>query len=426
MPVATGKIPLVLFAAFLAVSTDVPGALAEPGEPAKAVPADPPPLQLLLFASATCPGCNRIKQVTVPKLKEMHGERIAFRHIALDEIENFKLLLLYEKRYGVTDDEALKLFVGDAYLSGEKGITEGLGEAVAEQLAKGAVTPTAAEVRAEPTPVPSAPEGEDAAPAPAQEAPAADVAPEEPDVIVERFRGFKPATVAVAGLVDGINPCAFTTIVFFVSLLATLKKGKREILVVGICFALAVFGTYLALGIGALKAIKVLSVKSGISTGITVVVAVLAFVLAGYSFWDYAQYRRTGKAEDIRLKLPHSIRVRVNRIISTRMRTRNLAAGALTLGVVVSLLESLCTGQVYLPTIVYVMQDKRLAPQAIAWLVLYNGMFIVPLLVVFGLAYAGTASKTLVSLSRRHVGAAKLLLGLLFLCLGGVLLATIK
>ena len=59
-------------------------------------------------------------------------------------------------------------------------------------------------------------------------------------------------------------------------------------------------------------------------------------------------------------------------------------------------------------------------------MLLYNGMFVVPLLVVFGLAYAGTASKTLVALSRRHVGAAKLLLGVLFLCLGGVLLSTIK
>lgn len=76
------------------------------------------------------------------------GNRIKVAHQDLDDIENFKLLLLYEKRYGVKDDEALKVFVGDAFLSGAKAITDKLEKAIAEQMQKGAVTPTPEAIRA--------------------------------------------------------------------------------------------------------------------------------------------------------------------------------------------------------------------------------------------------------------------------------------
>jgi len=38
--------------------------------------------------------------------------------------------------------------------------------------------------------------------------------------LAEHFRSFKTLAIVVAGLIDGINPCAFTVIVFFVSFLA--------------------------------------------------------------------------------------------------------------------------------------------------------------------------------------------------------------
>ena len=81
-------------------------------------PPEPAPLDVYLFASSTCLECRAIKQELLPRLKARYGTRVRFRHVQLDDLENFKLLLLYEKRYGVTDDEALKLFVRDTFLSG--------------------------------------------------------------------------------------------------------------------------------------------------------------------------------------------------------------------------------------------------------------------------------------------------------------------
>jgi hypothetical protein len=93
-------------------------------------------------------------------------------------------------------------------------------------------------------------------------------------------------------------------------------------------------------------------------------------------------------------------------------------------GIAVSVLESVCTGQVHLPTIVFVLRDASLRVHAFAYLVLYNVMFILPLVVIFILAYLGLQSSVLVRLAQRHTGTTKLLLTVVFIGLGVLLLAT--
>jgi cytochrome c biogenesis protein CcdA len=376
---------------------------------AMAEPASQDGLAVYLFASSTCDGCREIKSELFPKLKQQHGEVVRFIHIPVDDVEAFKLQLQYEQRYAINDDEALKVFAGGQCLSGKDAVRSELDRVIKEELAKGSVTPTPDEVRA------------GAVAAKAGAAPSTDA-----DQLVKgRFASFKPGVIALAGLIDGINPCAFTTLIFFVSLLASLGKKRREVLTVGLCFAAAVFVTYFALGLGILKTIKVISVNAGIAKCLTLGVAGMTLVFAGYSFLDWYRYRRSGKSGDITLKLPDKIRNKVRTIISRQMRTRNLVIGALVLGVVVSLLEAVCTGQVYVPTIMAVWRDPELAGRAVAYLGLYSGMFIAPLLGVFAIAMYGVSSDRMAAFSRKHVGLSKLLLGVLFLGLAVILLATV-
>lgn len=51
-----------------------------------------------------------------------------------------------------------------------------------------------------------------------------------------RFEKMGWVAVVLAGLVDGLNPCAFATIIFFVSYLSLSGKKGREILIIGACF----------------------------------------------------------------------------------------------------------------------------------------------------------------------------------------------
>ena len=95
----------------------------------------------------------------------------------------------------------------------------------------------------------------------------------------------------------------------------------------------------------------------------------------------------------------------------------------LAAGVAVTLLESLCTGQIYLPTLALVARASPSPWQALGYLSGDNLMFILPLLAVLALALAGLRFTRLLHWSRRAVILAKLLAALLFLALAALLLS---
>ena len=99
-----------------------------------------------------------------------------------------------------------------------------------------------------------------------------------------------------------------------------------------------------------------------------------------------------------------------------------LFAAAFVVGIMVSVIEAVCTGQVYVPTLAYIMKDPALRAKALAYLLLYNLMFIVPLVAVFALSLAGCSSERFSGFFKRRLGAAKLLLAALFAGLGVLLL----
>ena len=221
------------------------------------------------------------------------------------------------------------------------------------------------------------------------------------DEIVKRFNTFGTLAVASAGLLDGINPCAFATIVFFISYMSLVGRGRNEMLVAGGSFAAAVFVTYLLLGMGLLKFLSFLNEFSTIAKCVYLLAAIGTFALAFLSLYD-AYKAKQGKVKEITLQLPKSLKQRIHKVIREQTRTSGVIIGALVIGFAISALELVCTGQVYLPTITFVMGVEGMRAHALAYLILYNLMFIVPLLVVFGFVYWGTTSMQLGGVLQRH------------------------
>ena len=52
--------------------------------------------------------------------------------------------------------------------------------------------------------------------------------------IIDRFVSFSALTVLGAGLIDGLNPCAFATLVFFVSYMTFTGRRGRDVLLPGL------------------------------------------------------------------------------------------------------------------------------------------------------------------------------------------------
>jgi threonine/homoserine/homoserine lactone efflux protein len=94
-------------------------------------------------------------------------------------------------------------------------------------------------------------------------------------------------------------------------------------------------------------------------------------------------------------------------------------------GLVVSVLELACTGQLYLPTLLFVQGEPGLRAHALSYLVLYNVFFVVPLIVVFVVAALGVSSARLAGLVQRHTGTVKLLTAIVFAVLGAFLFGTV-
>lgn len=234
--------------------------------------------------------------------------------------------------------------------------------------------------------------------------------------LIARARSLAILPVLAAGLLDGVNPCAFATIIFFVSFLRVLKRNRMEILIIGLTFSTAVYGTYFLTGIGFLAGLKPLVRFPWFSMSFYALSGMLALVLALLNLRDAFRAHR-GEIKEMTLQLPQGIKKRIHQIISERSRRSGLVAGAFITGVAISLLELGCTGQVYLPVITYILQVPSMRSSGIFYLALYNLAFILPLLIIFALVFFGTGWENLNRWFLRHLVTSRLLLFLLFMIL---------
>ncbi|MCJ7642307.1 MAG: hypothetical protein MUO29_10495, partial [Desulfobacterales bacterium] len=196
---------------------------------------------------------------------------------------------------------------------------------------------------------------------------------------------------------------------------------RNEILWVGIGFAGAVFGTYLLIGFGILSFIQHLAFLPLFSRIVYLMTIAIALVLGILSLYDYRQLKK-GRPSEMKLQLPDFLKKRIHRTIRQESKSTRYFLAAIVSGFVISLLEFTCTGQVYLPTILFVTTVPSLKASAISYLILYNGMFIVPLLVIFAVVYWGVSSEQLGLFLQKRSSTIKLLTSLLFFALAGILL----
>ena len=243
--------------------------------------------------------------------------------------------------------------------------------------------------------------------------------------IIERFSNMGWLTVVGAGLIDGINPCAFATLIFFVSYLTLSGRQGKEVLLVGGTFTLGVFLAYLAVGLGLYKVLELVgSTLEIVSNIVYAVTGVFCLVLAVISFMDYRKAKK-GQIEDMMLNLPEPLRKQINATIRKGRNTRNYIFGAFFAGVLISFLELACTGQVYLPTIIFVSSIPEMRLRALFFLIIYNLLFILPLVIIFVLVYFGTTSKDLTKFLHERAALVKLIMGIIFIALGGWLILSL-
>ncbi len=225
-------------------------------------------------------------------------------------------------------------------------------------------------------------------------------------------------TVIVAGAIDGINPCAFTVLLLFITaLLATLHAGEQNVTAVrarllgmGSIYVAAVFLTYLALGVGLLKSLDLFTrqhapARFGALFAILFGLWMLKDVFLPDVGW---RLQAPGKITDI-----------------ARASARKATVPALIVGgFLIGLCTVPCSGAVYLG----VLSLLALQPTALlgySYLLLYNVVFILPLVVILIAASARPTLNHLAHWNLHHKQWVRLALGGGVVAMGLLILATV-
>jgi len=347
---------------------------------------------LFFFYSSRCPSCRHLKDEVVPPVLDKYKDKIKVIYLDYLFSENYKKLVEWEEHWQVENKTSVEAFSDAGFVAeeDEKEFASRLEELIQKTIES---------------------EKKEVSPPPPGE-----------DLIFRRFEGFTPWVIIGAGFLDGLNPCAFATIVFMVNLLLLLGHSRRRILEIGLTYSITVFVTYLLLGLGLFQFWHVLSAYQTASRILYLIMALLLLVFAALSIKDAIQYKKKGKETDMTLGLPESWRRRINQYLKNSFTEKNLVVAAILSGFVISLLEAGCTGQVYLPTIMYIARETPYRWQALGYLLLYNAFFILPLLVVFFAIFWGSQSKALVDFARKNIVFSKIALAILFVCLSLLLL----
>ena len=352
----------------------------------------------VLFVSPSCVHCNKLKAEYWPGLKEQYKDSVNFIELDISQGGNNLIFAETAKAYGVQEMGYPAAAIGSTFLMGYPTEIKTYADAAIEKAMLLNEKTTLVQTDAQ-----------------------------DPQ---KAFSKITLWAIIGSGLVDGINPCAFAVIVFFVSFLTVYKYTRKEIIVVGTAYCAAVFAAYVLIGLGLFKFLYAMSGFAYVIKGfyiLTAAVCLLFFVLALYDFWVY---KKTGKAEKMLLQLPTNLKVRIHKIMGFFLREKHdssirLTLAALAVGFAVSLVEAVCTGQVYLPTVVLIMQDPAFRVKAWLFLLLYNLMFIFPLVLIFVLSILGYESKGFNNFLKKHLGLMKLLLCCVFLGLFLLLLGNI-
>ena len=228
-------------------------------------------------------------------------------------------------------------------------------------------------------------------------------------------------TVLLAGLADGFNPCAFSIIIVLAGILAVGGRKRRARLLGGWAFCIASFFTYMAMGLGLMRVLRALEGLRFFYDIVMTMLSITLFILGFLSVRDAYRYRKEKVPSAIALQLPDKVKRLIRVVAETSWSGPAVVVTGFGCGFLVTLLDSLCTGQIYVPVLALISREVE-AWRSFMLLAVYNLAFIAPLIVIFILAAKGADSERMSRWSKRNVFPSKIAMGIVFAILGVLVL----
>ncbi len=213
--------------------------------------------------------------------------------------------------------------------------------------------------------------------------------------------------VLLNGLIDSFNPCAIGVLIFYLTLILSLKVARRLFITFGLFYILATYTTYLLIGLGILKVIHLFGVHNFFGWVSAILIIILGLFNLKEFFWPN-KYIPILSAFFNRCRIP-------------KWRPEITIISALTLGVLIGLCEFPCSGGIYLAT-VSLLAVKITFWQGLIYLLLYNLLFVLPLIILFLSTGNRPVFTALQKIHGKMFSWAKLVMGISMLVSGVLLL----
>lgn len=213
------------------------------------------------------------------------------------------------------------------------------------------------------------------------------------------------ALVLGAAVVDSINPCAIGVILFLSSVLLKVSGKKQTLLQLGGIYIATVYVVYTLSGLGLIWFQHIL-IRKGFAEIVGIVVGAFVIALGLIEIKDFFWY---GKG--ISLEIPPRYKEKIS-----RMAERVSLMGVIALGGFVAAVELPCTGGPYLA--ITTILARSFDTRALLYLLLYNFIFVLPLLIILFMIYYGASTLKLKRWRQEKRPWMNLALGSLMISLG--------
>lgn len=181
------------------------------------------------------------------------------------------------------------------------------------------------------------------------------------------------SVVTVNGLIDSFNPCAIGVLIATITVLFALGNYRRNIAIFGFFYVFTTYVTYLLIGLGLLKAMHLFGIHNFFAW-----VSSFFLIAMGMSQWKRSMC-----------------------IIPKNMPKEATMLAGIVLGFLVGLCEFPCSGGVYMATIGFLGLQETFW-SGLLLLMWYNLMFVLPLMILFALAYNMQAAKMIANIVGTH------------------------
>ncbi len=203
--------------------------------------------------------------------------------------------------------------------------------------------------------------------------------------------------VLIGAVSNSLHPCAIAVLLLLLTFLYTIKKDKRTILMIGFSYILGVFLVYFLIGLGLLRAISLSSEPFFVAKIATVILLFLGLI----NIKDYFFPKLP-----IHLKIPDFTKG----AIQSFMEKASIPS-AFIVGALVGMCAFPCTGGIY--TVIISTLAATASTKFVFYLVLYNFLFVLPLIIVVFIATNRELLEKVEELEHRNARKLHLITGVL-------------